>query len=488
MWRNKILSLCVTATVLISACGGSGSSDRGGDDASNDNLQGTAAVGAPIARGTVTAICNDGSGFSGTVTSNDQGNWSVAIDPARLPCALQISFEGQTLHSYAAVEGVANITPLTDLVIALASSSLPEDWFTTTTGLPADPRGSASALMAAMNDAGFSIPGGDFDPFTSAFNATGGDLYDDLLEALATAIEDDTSLTDYAALVTLIKDGNLASFPNAPENGGGIEDPEDEVALLIHHAGNYTVECTAVEPAGRGVATRDHARGSIAIGNDGGIDFDTGEEFSFTAADIGALYDRTMLTGDSRRIHINYDEDDSGRRIDIYLDESLAITEIRYQDGDGGRTRAAIGSNSNCAQGPQDEPELGSNNGASARENGVRKTYTGYVYSATEAVATPQRFNFNGKASSVSTAAGWNIQGYLREGDQSCEENGVLLSLFVGGTTNPVFADSCTINVTTFPAPEDGYNPNATIVGTFSGSFTVEEQTVTVTEGVFRKL
>ena len=129
-----------------------------------------------------------------------------------------------------------------------------------------------------------------------------------------------------------------------------IEAPS-ELQLLIDYAGTYDVACTAVEPLARGTATRGHARGNIVIGSDGSIDFDTGAEFNFSAEDIGALFDRTMLEGDIRRVVVNYDEDDSGRQITLYLDDALNVTEIRYQDGQGGITRGAIGGSTNCAGG-----------------------------------------------------------------------------------------------------------------------------------------
>lgn len=484
--------------------------DAGGDGSGSDasspadvTLLGTAAVGAPISEGTVIAVCQDGKGFDGTVVTDAFGLWSVDISPSRLPCALQVSFgdPSKTLHSYAAAGvTIANITPLTDLVIAYSSGELPEDWFAAGGG---DPRDGVGSLLDAMTSAGFSLPAGEFDPFSTRFSATPEDPHDALLEALAEAIRNDPMLEDYAALLDWIKDGDLAGFPPAPGNenpdagiegpdagnegpDSDIEDAEDDLSLLISYAGTYSVECSSVEPETRGLATRDHERGSITIGSDGSIDFDSAAGFSFEAEEITQLFDRTTLEGISRRIHVNYDEDDSGRRIDIYLNDALAITEIRYQDGAGGRTRAAIGSDEHCDQGPQDEPELGDDNGASARENGLRKTYTGYAQALSGFDPNTPKFNFNGKTSSVGTAAGWNIQGLLQAGDQSCDDDNVNLSLFVGGTTNPILADTCTINVTTYPEPDSGFNPNATIVGTFSGTFTVDGESVIITEGVFQ--
>lgn len=257
-----------------------------------------------------------------------------------------------------------------------------------------------------------------------------------------------------------------------------IEEPS-ELQLLIDYAGTYEVACTAVEPSARGTATRDHVRGTVIIGGDGSIDFDSGAEFSFTAGDIGALFDRTMLEGDIRRVVVNYDEDDSGRQITLYLNDALAVTEIRYQDGLGGITRAAIGGTENCAGGGGDDG-LGENSGASAALDGVVATHTGYISSST----ISGTFNFIAKDANNGTAPGWNVQGRLQAGDQACDDNVVFLGRYQD--SNIFFATSCTINVSTIPA--DVFSTNATIEGTFSGTFNIGGETVTVTNGVFRNV
>ena len=53
-------------------------------------LDGTAAVGAPLAGATVTAVCADGSGFTAAVATGAQGTWSGSVGANALPCALQI--------------------------------------------------------------------------------------------------------------------------------------------------------------------------------------------------------------------------------------------------------------------------------------------------------------------------------------------------------------------------------------------------------------
>ena len=82
-------------SLLLSGCGSSSSS--GSPDpqptpttptpeapATTQSLTGTAAIGAAITDGTVTAICADGSTFTESVTTDANGNWS-AKSPMGMP-------------------------------------------------------------------------------------------------------------------------------------------------------------------------------------------------------------------------------------------------------------------------------------------------------------------------------------------------------------------------------------------------------------------
>ncbi|WP_313839700.1 hypothetical protein [Cupriavidus sp. SZY C1] len=83
-------------------------------------ITGTAAVGAALPKVTVQAKCASG---SGTATTADNGTFTVSIDNAVRPCVLSAPApDGTTLHSIveagAGTTPVANITPLTELVLA----------------------------------------------------------------------------------------------------------------------------------------------------------------------------------------------------------------------------------------------------------------------------------------------------------------------------------------------------------------------------------
>src|SRR5690606_20870948 len=363
-WRLAVLA---GSMLTLSACGGGGGSDPVYIPPSAPKLSGTAAVGEAIVGGTVTAKCADGNTFTQTVTTDANGNWSGTLASATMPCALQVTggTPPDTLYSYASSTGTVNITPLTTLALAQSTSQLPADWFAAFDGTSVDVGTAADDVLDALDTAGFTLPTSG-NPFTTPFVADGTG-WDGLLDDLKEAITDDPALADLDALVTLVKDGNLASsIPDAPSDEEPV-DPElpSNVSVLTAFAGTYTVSGTATDPASRGTATRDHDRGTITISASGDVDFDTG--ISFTGAEIGAIYDRRNICDfepqfqAACRVHVNYDEDDSGRKLEIFLaPDETTVLEIRYQDGVGGLTRAAIDNEGGSTGGDQ-SPVAGAN-------------------------------------------------------------------------------------------------------------------------------
>ena len=209
------VALVASVTLALSGCGGS--SGGGGGGSSAPTLSGTAAVGAAIVGGTVTARCSDGSSFTQTVTTDANGNWSGTLNSGVLPCALRVTggTPPDTLYSYASTTGTVNITPLTTLALAQATSQQPADWFAAFDGTPVDVDTAADEVLDALNDASFDFPATG-NPFTTPFVADGTG-WDGLLDDLRQAITDDPALADLDALVTLVKDGNLGtSIPDAP--------------------------------------------------------------------------------------------------------------------------------------------------------------------------------------------------------------------------------------------------------------------------------
>lgn len=203
-------------SLALTACGG-------GDDAApavppaatpTSVVSGVAAIGQPIAAGTVTARCT-GAASPATATTSSAGAWTMSLSTASLPCALQVTggtaggvANTQVLHSYAAAAGVANITPLTDLAVALGASGDPAAWFaaldaTHPPALATALTTAGSTVAQALSTAHYDVPGGTaFDPFTAAFSAAPGDAYDGLLDAFATTLA--AHNTSYPQLLTQV--------------------------------------------------------------------------------------------------------------------------------------------------------------------------------------------------------------------------------------------------------------------------------------------
>ncbi|MBN2647610.1 MAG: hypothetical protein JXR44_07490, partial [Thiotrichales bacterium] len=94
------LGLALGTAMLLSGCdldllsSSSSNSDNNNEPPPAEqtaDLNGTAAVGAPIVGGQVTAKCSDGSGFTTGVTTNANGTWSGQVGLGALPCALSVN-------------------------------------------------------------------------------------------------------------------------------------------------------------------------------------------------------------------------------------------------------------------------------------------------------------------------------------------------------------------------------------------------------------
>jgi len=71
-----------------------------------------------------------------------------------------------------------------------------------------------------------------------------------------------------------------------------------------------------------------HSRGTVIIGQDGTVDFDTG--ISYTPDDIVAIFDRKNIT-EEPRVQVNYGSDDDGPSVRIFLNTDLqSVKMMRY--------------------------------------------------------------------------------------------------------------------------------------------------------------
>lgn len=322
-----------SAALVLSACGGG----EGGSAASSSSIGGTAAVGAPLQNAMVDLRCASGD-FS-TTTAVD-GTWSVSVPAGAAPCLIMASggSPNVTLFSFAPASGVANITQFTTLALgrAAGSADLTSYFDIGDVDLTTAVRNAASNLINALSNAGYSLPTG-FDPFISQFDAQAGDPYDDLLEAFEAALARDSQTFDQF-LSSYAESEQEPALPPMdeptvmPTEGGcgavGVQPRPVGVALLGTCEGTYNIVGTATNPLSRGT-DNSPVTGTVVINSNG--DVQIGESITLPAANAASIFDRTTQDFD-RRVQANYDAElqDSGPRLDLYIDATGIIQELRY--------------------------------------------------------------------------------------------------------------------------------------------------------------
>jgi hypothetical protein len=146
---TRVMALATAA--LLTACGGGGGSNSPATPTSI-TIAGTAARGAALAGATVSAKCAEGTTTVPTTTADNGGVYTLTINGANLPCVLKAAgTEGSTFHSLVGGTGstgsfVANITPLTEMVVAHAAGASPASFYANF--------GSSSSVPLAKLDAG----------------------------------------------------------------------------------------------------------------------------------------------------------------------------------------------------------------------------------------------------------------------------------------------------------------------------------------------
>lgn len=192
-----------------------------GDGGDPVDLQGTAAIGMPVSGGAVRVKCAAGSALQTVTDAN--GDWSVTFSGQTMPCAIQVSGGnlpgGITLHSVALQPGVANVTPLTDLIVANLAGENPADWFAS---FDADrikniTNASIATALTHVRDALKLSVLNNIDPLRTEFQARRGNPMDDILEAMANAL--DSAGLSYSQLTTAAQNTGaflaLTSFSSA---------------------------------------------------------------------------------------------------------------------------------------------------------------------------------------------------------------------------------------------------------------------------------
>jgi hypothetical protein len=129
LWAPALASC---AALTLAACGGGGGGSGAPAPPSSVTIAGTAAKGAVLPGAAVSIKCAVG---TGTATTAADGKYTATLTGASLPCALRVvGTDGSVFHSVVAGTGssgsfAANITPLTELLVAAATGASPGTFF-----------------------------------------------------------------------------------------------------------------------------------------------------------------------------------------------------------------------------------------------------------------------------------------------------------------------------------------------------------------------
>ena len=210
----------VSVSLLLAACGGGGGG--GAASTSNITIAGVAATGAAISGGTVEAKCATG---TGTATTNADGTYSVSVTNGVQPCILRATDPISKTELHSIVESgstTANITPVTDLVVANTLGDDPSAGFTNFNAAN-QAKVTASNISAAVTKvqavtaslgAGADLSGVDFMKGTmvAATADVSGDSTDKKIDALMAALAaSDKKISDLSAQVKLLTRASDAS-------------------------------------------------------------------------------------------------------------------------------------------------------------------------------------------------------------------------------------------------------------------------------------
>lgn len=211
----------LAASLLLIACGGSGG---GGSTPASVNLSGVAATGNPILGATIAYRCASGGGSMAANATT--GAYSATGLQITLPCVLEAtgtdaSGTAVSLHSIASGSGsnvTANVTPLTELVVAQVTGSNPATYFTNATasnlGTVITPAAVSSATTAVVTSVNAILPSSSqisaTDILSGSLTAGSHSGQDAVLDTLKTTLT--SSGTTLSDLVT----ATAAASPNAP--------------------------------------------------------------------------------------------------------------------------------------------------------------------------------------------------------------------------------------------------------------------------------
>lgn len=240
--KTAFHSLAAAASaVLLASCGGGG-----GGEAASLQVSGTAATGAALASASVQVKCKAG---DGTATTNTTGGYTITVSGGQLPCIVKVTgttasgapivlhsiVETGTAGAGSTTTATANVTPVTEMIVAQIVGSMPAEAFADFDPSEVTRDTVAAALTAivdALKTAGIDLTG--IDPLKAALvpatGTTAGNAYDQLLDSLGDKVPpealplvvaqiataaDSGSTTGLGDAMTAVAKGSLASCPAA---------------------------------------------------------------------------------------------------------------------------------------------------------------------------------------------------------------------------------------------------------------------------------
>lgn len=249
----KLFAVLVSLLALFACGGGGGGSSPTPSPAPTNvdiTISGTAATGTAIPGATITAKCQIG---TGAATTSGDGTYSLVVKNGKLPCLLQITnpVDGTKLHTVAIGSGVsviANITPLTEMVVARVLRNDPVIFFAAFDAIVAASTITVVTVGAAQTDVSAVLVGtvdtsslGSFISTSlraaTAGNLTSGDAQDKLLDTLRTKFNPGQLTQVVSALaktsnVADIKQG-LANLSAAPPTANAGPDQDVVTGTLV---------------------------------------------------------------------------------------------------------------------------------------------------------------------------------------------------------------------------------------------------------------
>ena len=253
----KVGLLAALVTGLLGGCGGGASSSP---VLSASTVSGTAATGAAIAGGSVSMSCV--SGVTGIATTAADGGYSLSASGFTFPCVVRVTYGTEKLHSFISAAGTANITPVTELLVANLTGGSALDAFDKFDGTKAKALTAAqvtaaiAAVKAYLVTLGVSVIDFPADPigvkFVARVGTAEGDKVDKVLDDLQARLQvASKKLSDAVADINKSTSSSPASSTAA---AGGVGCTGDALAFFTKNKGSYPVVADLYTPGPLGAA------------------------------------------------------------------------------------------------------------------------------------------------------------------------------------------------------------------------------------------